>query len=163
MSGNLLRSGWNARHSSIPRQSYWLWSRVLDESCCEHQLRCTGALSTRLSLVRFLHERRIAYLDLKGQTFSPSSNMLPHSPVPAGENCLIDQHGYLKIIDFGVAERVRAVTDECAFPTCATNADCARLPMVAYMLPAPQPDVRCMRPFDESEASPGFQGCDLRP
>jgi serine/threonine protein kinase len=24
----------------------------------------------------------------------------------AGENCLIDQHGYLKIIDFGVAERV---------------------------------------------------------
>ena len=24
-----------------------------------------------------------------------------------GENCLIDQHGYLKIIDFGVAERVR--------------------------------------------------------
>ncbi len=24
----------------------------------------------------------------------------------AGENCLIDQHGYLKIIDFGVAERI---------------------------------------------------------
>eukprot|EP00930_Biecheleria_cincta_P046677 TRINITY_DN3221_c0_g1_i4.p1 TRINITY_DN3221_c0_g1~~TRINITY_DN3221_c0_g1_i4.p1 ORF type:complete len:1818 (-),score=378.96 TRINITY_DN3221_c0_g1_i4:321-5774(-) len=39
--------------------------------------------------LEFLHERRIAYLDLKG------------------ENCLIDQHGYLKIIDFGVAERVQ--------------------------------------------------------
>ncbi|CAE7366380.1 PRKG1 [Symbiodinium natans] len=38
--------------------------------------------------LEFLHERRIAYLDLKG------------------ENCLIDQHGYLKIIDFGVAERI---------------------------------------------------------
>merc|ERR1719284_2026601 len=38
--------------------------------------------------LEFLHERRIAYLDLKG------------------ENCLIDSHGYLKIIDFGVAERV---------------------------------------------------------
>lgn len=38
--------------------------------------------------IEFLHERRIAYLDLKG------------------ENCLIDQHGYLKIIDFGVAERI---------------------------------------------------------
>jgi len=38
--------------------------------------------------LEFLHERRIAYLDLKG------------------ENCLVDSHGYLKIIDFGVAERV---------------------------------------------------------
>merc|ERR1712113_613068 len=39
--------------------------------------------------LEFLHERRIAYLDLKG------------------ENCMIDQHGYLKILDFGVAERVK--------------------------------------------------------
>uniref|UniRef100_A0A7S0A147 cGMP-dependent protein kinase n=1 Tax=Pyrodinium bahamense TaxID=73915 RepID=A0A7S0A147_9DINO len=39
--------------------------------------------------LEFLHERRIAYLDIKG------------------ENCLIDQHGYLKIIDFGIAERLR--------------------------------------------------------
>ena len=28
------------------------------------------------------------------------------SPDSPGENCLIDQHGYLKIIDFGVAERI---------------------------------------------------------
>jgi cGMP-dependent protein kinase len=40
--------------------------------------------------LEFLHERRICYLDLKG------------------ENCLIDSHGYLKIIDFGVAERINA-------------------------------------------------------
>jgi len=39
--------------------------------------------------LEFLHERRIAYLDLKG------------------ENCLVDQHGYIKIIDFGVAERIK--------------------------------------------------------
>lgn len=39
--------------------------------------------------LEFLHERRIAYLDLKG------------------ENCLVDNHGYLKIIDFGVAEQVK--------------------------------------------------------
>jgi len=38
--------------------------------------------------LEFLHDRRIAYLDLKG------------------ENMLIDQFGYLKIIDFGLAERV---------------------------------------------------------
>jgi len=40
--------------------------------------------------LQFLHERRICYMDLKG------------------ENCLIDSHGYLKIIDFGVAERINA-------------------------------------------------------
>merc|ERR1712113_329684 len=45
-----------------------------------------GAIALALE---FLHERRIAYLDLKG------------------ENCLLDQHGYLKIIDFGVAEWVK--------------------------------------------------------
>jgi cGMP-dependent protein kinase len=39
--------------------------------------------------LEFLHERRIAYLDLKG------------------ENCLIDSHGYLKMVDFGIAERVK--------------------------------------------------------
>merc|ERR1740121_2345168 len=44
-----------------------------------------GALVLALE---FLHNRQIAYLDLKG------------------ENCLVDQHGYLKMIDFGVAERV---------------------------------------------------------
>lgn len=38
--------------------------------------------------LEFLHERRIAYLDLKG------------------ENCLVDTHGYLKMVDFGIAERV---------------------------------------------------------
>jgi len=38
--------------------------------------------------LEFLHERRIAYLDVKG------------------ENCLIDHHGYLKLIDFGIAERL---------------------------------------------------------
>jgi len=40
--------------------------------------------------LEFLHNRQIAYLDLKG------------------ENCLLDHHGYLKIIDFGVAERVKS-------------------------------------------------------
>merc|ERR1712060_1040592 len=39
-------------------------------------------------VLEFLHERRIAYLDLKG------------------ENCLLDHHGYLKMVDFGIAERV---------------------------------------------------------
>jgi len=38
--------------------------------------------------LEFLHARRIAYLDLKS------------------ENCLIDQQGYLKIIDFGIARRI---------------------------------------------------------
>ena len=83
-----------------------------------YQCHGTGVVGTRLSLVRFLHERRIAYLDLKGQIGSPNSNLLPRHPVPAGENCLIDQHGYLKIIDFGVAERVPGVIDEFAFPIC---------------------------------------------
>lgn len=41
------------------------------------------------SALDFLHERRIAYLDLKG------------------ENILIDHHGYVKIIDFGIACRVQ--------------------------------------------------------
>jgi len=45
----------------------------------------TGSIVLALE---FLHERRIAYLDLKG------------------ENCLIDIHGYLKVIDFGIAERI---------------------------------------------------------
>eukprot|EP00931_Biecheleriopsis_adriatica_P063886 TRINITY_DN3876_c0_g1_i7.p1 TRINITY_DN3876_c0_g1~~TRINITY_DN3876_c0_g1_i7.p1 ORF type:complete len:1126 (+),score=253.50 TRINITY_DN3876_c0_g1_i7:910-4287(+) len=38
--------------------------------------------------LEFLHARRIAYLDLKS------------------ENCLIDQQGYLKLIDFGIARRI---------------------------------------------------------
>ncbi|CAE7453119.1 ATPK2 [Symbiodinium natans] len=38
--------------------------------------------------LEFLHSRRIAYLDLKS------------------ENCLIDQQGYLKLIDFGIAQRI---------------------------------------------------------
>ncbi|CAE7497600.1 PRKG1 [Symbiodinium sp. CCMP2456] len=38
--------------------------------------------------LEFLHSRRIAYLDLKS------------------ENCLIDQQGYLKMIDFGIARRI---------------------------------------------------------
>ncbi|CAE7781207.1 PRKG2, partial [Symbiodinium pilosum] len=38
--------------------------------------------------LEFLHSRRIAYLDLKS------------------ENCLIDQQGYLKLIDFGIARRI---------------------------------------------------------
>jgi len=46
----------------------------------------SGCLTLALE---FLAKRRIAYLDLKG------------------ENCLIDQHGYVKIIDFGVASRVQ--------------------------------------------------------
>jgi cGMP-dependent protein kinase len=45
-----------------------------------------GSISMALD---FLHQRQIAYLDLKG------------------ENCLIDIYGYLKIIDFGIAERVK--------------------------------------------------------
>jgi len=39
--------------------------------------------------LEFLHARRIAYLDLKS------------------ENCLIDHQGYLKLIDFGIAMRIR--------------------------------------------------------
>eukprot|EP00930_Biecheleria_cincta_P043017 TRINITY_DN2958_c0_g1_i1.p1 TRINITY_DN2958_c0_g1~~TRINITY_DN2958_c0_g1_i1.p1 ORF type:complete len:1936 (-),score=358.88 TRINITY_DN2958_c0_g1_i1:26-5833(-) len=38
--------------------------------------------------LEFLHARHIAYLDLKS------------------ENCLIDQQGYLKLIDFGIARRI---------------------------------------------------------
>eukprot|EP00929_Paragymnodinium_shiwhaense_P066786 TRINITY_DN33549_c0_g1_i2.p1 TRINITY_DN33549_c0_g1~~TRINITY_DN33549_c0_g1_i2.p1 ORF type:complete len:1983 (-),score=384.47 TRINITY_DN33549_c0_g1_i2:114-6062(-) len=38
--------------------------------------------------LEFLHARRIAYLDLKS------------------ENCLVDHQGYLKIIDFGIAQRI---------------------------------------------------------
>jgi cGMP-dependent protein kinase len=38
--------------------------------------------------LEFLHVRRIAYMDLKS------------------ENCLIDHHGYVKLIDFGLAERI---------------------------------------------------------
>eukprot|EP00401_Gymnodinium_catenatum_P035830 CAMPEP_0117465560 /NCGR_PEP_ID=MMETSP0784-20121206/4691_1 /TAXON_ID=39447 /ORGANISM="" /LENGTH=1839 /DNA_ID=CAMNT_0005259477 /DNA_START=64 /DNA_END=5583 /DNA_ORIENTATION=+ len=38
--------------------------------------------------LEFLHARRIAYLDLKS------------------ENCLLDHQGYLKIIDFGIAQRI---------------------------------------------------------
>lgn len=45
----------------------------------------TGSIVLALE---FLHARRIAYLDLKS------------------ENCLIDQQGYLKIIDFGIARRI---------------------------------------------------------
>lgn len=45
----------------------------------------TGSIVLALE---FLHLHRIVYLDLKG------------------ENALVDQHGYLKIIDFGIAERV---------------------------------------------------------
>lgn len=41
-----------------------------------------------LLALEFLHARRIAYLDLKS------------------ENCLIDQQGYVKIIDFGIAQRI---------------------------------------------------------
>jgi len=46
----------------------------------------TGSI---LLALEFLHSRRIAYLDLKS------------------ENCLIDCHGYLKLIDFGIAMRVK--------------------------------------------------------
>lgn len=38
--------------------------------------------------LEYLHARCIAYLDLKS------------------ENCLIDNHGYLKLIDFGIAQRI---------------------------------------------------------
>ncbi|CAK0838741.1 unnamed protein product [Prorocentrum cordatum] len=47
----------------------------------------TGSIVLALE---FLHERRIAYLDLKA------------------ENCLIDRQGYLKLIDFGIAQRITA-------------------------------------------------------
>jgi len=46
----------------------------------------TGSIVLALE---FLHMRRIAYLDLKS------------------ENCLIDHQGYLKVIDFGIAMRIR--------------------------------------------------------
>jgi len=45
----------------------------------------TGSIILALE---FLHARQIAYLDLKS------------------ENCLIDHMGYIKIIDFGIAERI---------------------------------------------------------
>jgi len=45
----------------------------------------TGSIILALE---FLHSRRIAYLDLKS------------------ENCLLDSQGYLKIIDFGMAQRI---------------------------------------------------------
>jgi len=45
----------------------------------------TGSI---LLALEFLHARQIAYLDLKS------------------ENCLIDHQGYLKIIDFGIAQRI---------------------------------------------------------
>jgi cGMP-dependent protein kinase len=45
----------------------------------------TGSLVLALE---FLHARRIAYLDLKS------------------ENCMIDHQGYLKMIDFGIAQRI---------------------------------------------------------
>jgi len=45
----------------------------------------TGSIILALE---FLHARRIAYLDLKS------------------ENCLIDCQGYLKLIDFGIAQRI---------------------------------------------------------
>jgi cGMP-dependent protein kinase len=47
----------------------------------------TGSIVLALE---FLHARRIAYLDLKN------------------ENCLIDRQGYLKLIDFGIAQRITA-------------------------------------------------------
>merc|ERR1719203_477061 len=46
----------------------------------------TGSI---LLAVEFLHERNIAYLDLKS------------------ENLMLDGNGYLKLIDFGVAEKVK--------------------------------------------------------
>lgn len=45
----------------------------------------TGSIVLSLE---FLHARRIAYLDLKA------------------ENCLVDHQGYLKLIDFGIAQRI---------------------------------------------------------
>lgn len=79
---------------------------------CYREVRSdTSNLCRSLQLLRFLHERRIAYLDLKGWGFHQSIELgiyINPSPSPdsPGENCLIDQHGYLKIIDFGVAERI---------------------------------------------------------
>ena len=86
--------------------------RYISGDYCYREVRSdTSNLCRSLQLLRFLHERRIAYLDLKGRGFHQSielgiyTNPSP-SPDSPGENCLIDQHGYLKIIDFGVAERI---------------------------------------------------------
>lgn len=46
-------------------------------------------VSSLVVVLEFLHTRRIAYLDLKA------------------ENCLVDQQGYLKLVDFGLAERIK--------------------------------------------------------
>eukprot|EP00929_Paragymnodinium_shiwhaense_P119598 TRINITY_DN91501_c0_g1_i1.p1 TRINITY_DN91501_c0_g1~~TRINITY_DN91501_c0_g1_i1.p1 ORF type:complete len:2121 (+),score=667.37 TRINITY_DN91501_c0_g1_i1:86-6448(+) len=62
---------------------------VLDVLGCLKRPQAQFYLGSIALALEFLHERRIAYLDLKG------------------ENCLIDQHGYLKVIDFGIAERVK--------------------------------------------------------
>merc|ERR1712232_132283 len=62
---------------------------VLDVLGCLKRPQAQFYLGSIALALEFLHERRIAYLDLKG------------------ENCLIDQHGYLKMIDFGIAERVK--------------------------------------------------------
>lgn len=63
---------------------------VLDVLGCLKRPQAQFYLGSIALALEFLHERRIAYLDLKG------------------ENCLIDQHGYLKMIDFGIAERVKS-------------------------------------------------------
>ena len=42
----------------------------------------------------------------------------------AGENCLIDRHGYLKIIDFGVAERVPSLAQKATFRTSQPTVPC---------------------------------------
>jgi len=46
-----------------------------------------------LLALEYLHERRVAYLDLKS------------------ENCLIDHQGYLKLIDFGIARKITGVRE----------------------------------------------------
>eukprot|EP00928_Gymnodinium_smaydae_P002086 TRINITY_DN10732_c0_g3_i1.p1 TRINITY_DN10732_c0_g3~~TRINITY_DN10732_c0_g3_i1.p1 ORF type:complete len:1882 (+),score=531.56 TRINITY_DN10732_c0_g3_i1:135-5648(+) len=51
----------------------------------DHAQFYTGSIVLALE---YLHARRIAYLDLKS------------------ENCLIDHQGYLKIIDFGIAQKI---------------------------------------------------------
>jgi len=47
-------------------------------------------IASILLALEFLHDKRIAYLDLKS------------------ENCLVDHQGYLKIIDFGIAQRIKS-------------------------------------------------------